>query len=88
MALGGDATSRLAELLPVTVHGPSPYGLPRLDMHQIGRPPMPQTKANTVVVNALTGLLDQFGIDAQVIGFTRGPAVTGAPTSRRRTCTR
>ncbi|TMR97308.1 FtsK/SpoIIIE family DNA translocase [Nonomuraea basaltis] len=65
-----------AELLPVAVHDTGPYVLPRLDMLQAGRPPKPQTKTNTVVVNALTGVLDQFGIDAQVIGFTRGPTVT------------
>ncbi|MGW0485749.1 DNA translocase FtsK, partial [Nonomuraea sp. NPDC003214] len=38
--------------------------------------PRPHTKANTVVVDALTGVLQQFNIDAQVIGFTRGPTVT------------
>ncbi|MEV0996881.1 DNA translocase FtsK 4TM domain-containing protein [Nonomuraea sp. NPDC050202] len=65
-----------AELLPVAVHDPSPYVLPDPALLQAGRAPRPQTKANTVVVNALTGVLDQFGIDAQVIGFTRGPTVT------------
>ncbi|MEU4231082.1 DNA translocase FtsK 4TM domain-containing protein [Nonomuraea sp. NPDC026600] len=65
-----------AELLPVAVHDPGPYALPDLALLQTGRTPRPQTKANTVVVNALTSVLDQFGIDAQVIGFTRGPTVT------------
>ncbi|MGA4995811.1 DNA translocase FtsK, partial [Nonomuraea bangladeshensis] len=54
----------------------SPYVLPDPALLQAGRPPRPQTKANTIVVNALTGVLDQFSIDAQVIGFTRGPTVT------------
>ncbi|WP_420540687.1 DNA translocase FtsK [Nonomuraea roseoviolacea] len=53
-----------------------PYALPDLQFLKQGTPPKPQTKANSVVVNALTSVLEQFGIDAQVIGFTRGPTVT------------
>ncbi|GAA5053910.1 S-DNA-T family DNA segregation ATPase FtsK/SpoIIIE [Thermocatellispora tengchongensis] len=53
-----------------------PYALPDLQILRPGSAPKPQTKANTVVVNALTSVLEQFAIDAQVIGFTRGPTVT------------
>ncbi|RCG32850.1 DNA translocase FtsK [Sphaerisporangium album] len=53
-----------------------PYVLPDVSALRQGTPPKPQTKANTVVVNALTSVLEQFAIDAQVIGFTRGPTVT------------
>ncbi|MEV5495174.1 DNA translocase FtsK [Nonomuraea fuscirosea] len=53
-----------------------PYGLPDLQHLKQGTAPKPQTKANTTVVNALTSVLEQFAIDAQVIGFTRGPTVT------------
>ncbi|WP_203882734.1 DNA translocase FtsK [Planotetraspora kaengkrachanensis] len=53
-----------------------PYTLPDPKVLRSGTAPKPQTKANTVVVNALTSVLEQFGIDAQVIGFTRGPTVT------------
>ncbi|MBB4705401.1 FtsK/SpoIIIE family DNA translocase [Sphaerisporangium siamense] len=53
-----------------------PYVLPDVGTLRQGTPPKPQTKANTIVVNALTSVLEQFSIDAQVIGFTRGPTVT------------
>ncbi|GGS46735.1 cell division protein FtsK [Planobispora rosea] len=53
-----------------------PYTLPDAQFLKPGSAPKPQTKANTVVVNALTSVLEQFSIDAQVIGFTRGPTVT------------
>ncbi|MFF5206234.1 DNA translocase FtsK [Streptosporangium sp. NPDC000396] len=53
-----------------------PYILPDVQVLRSGTAPKPQTKANTVVVNALTSVMEQFAIDAQVIGFTRGPTVT------------
>ncbi|MET8051839.1 MULTISPECIES: DNA translocase FtsK [unclassified Streptosporangium] len=53
-----------------------PYTLPEPQLLRPGTAPKPQTKANTVVVNALTSVMEQFAIDAQVIGFTRGPTVT------------
>ncbi|MFI6325880.1 DNA translocase FtsK 4TM domain-containing protein [Nonomuraea sp. NPDC050556] len=53
-----------------------PYALPDLQLLKPGSLPKPATKANTTVVNALTSVLEQFTIDAQVIGFTRGPTVT------------
>lgn len=53
-----------------------PYTLPDVATLRSGTPPKPQTKANTVVVNALSSVLEQFAIDAQVVGFTRGPTVT------------
>jgi S-DNA-T family DNA segregation ATPase FtsK/SpoIIIE len=53
-----------------------PYTLPDVSALRPGTPPKPQTKANTTVVNALSSVLEQFAIDAHVIGFTRGPTVT------------
>ncbi|MFC4560795.1 DNA translocase FtsK [Nocardiopsis mangrovi] len=52
------------------------YELPPPPMLKPGSPPKPGTKANDTVVAALTGVLDQFNIDADVTGFTRGPTVT------------
>ncbi|MEV4164669.1 FtsK/SpoIIIE family DNA translocase [Nonomuraea dietziae] len=53
-----------------------PYILPDLQSLSAGSAPKQETKANKTVVNALTSVLEQFTIDAQVIGFTRGPTVT------------
>ncbi|WP_436890649.1 DNA translocase FtsK [Nocardiopsis dassonvillei] len=52
------------------------YELPPPAMLKPGSPVKPRTKANDDVVDALTGVLTQFGIDAEVTGFSRGPTVT------------
>jgi S-DNA-T family DNA segregation ATPase FtsK/SpoIIIE len=52
------------------------YVLPSLSMLRPGDPPRARSKANDVAIEAITGVLDQFNIDAAVTGFTRGPTVT------------
>lgn len=52
------------------------YELPAPTMLKPGSPVKPRTKANDEVVEALSGVLTQFNIDADVTGFTRGPTVT------------
>ncbi|MBR8743411.1 DNA translocase FtsK [Nocardiopsis sp. MG754419] len=52
------------------------YELPVTTMLKPGSPPKQRTKANDDVVGALTGVMQQFKIDAEVTGFTRGPTVT------------
>ncbi len=52
------------------------YQLPGVTKLKAGAAPKAATKANDRVVEALTGVLDQFEIDAHVTGFTRGPTVT------------
>jgi S-DNA-T family DNA segregation ATPase FtsK/SpoIIIE len=56
--------------------GDGTYTLPKIGLLRPGSVVKPRTKANDIVVNALSEVLDQFGIDAQVTGFTRGPTIT------------
>ncbi|QYJ05314.1 DNA translocase FtsK [Nocardioides panacisoli] len=52
------------------------YTLPAGDVLKPGTPHRARSKASDEVVNRLTQVLDEFGIDAEVIGYTRGPTVT------------
>jgi S-DNA-T family DNA segregation ATPase FtsK/SpoIIIE len=52
------------------------YTLPAESLLAKGMPHKVRSAANDRVVEALTGVFDQFEIDAQVTGFTRGPTVT------------
>jgi S-DNA-T family DNA segregation ATPase FtsK/SpoIIIE len=52
------------------------YTLPDNAVLEAGSPHKTRSAANDRVVEALTQVLDQFDIDAQVTGFTRGPTVT------------
>ncbi|QZN87557.1 DNA translocase FtsK [Cellulomonas sp. C5510] len=52
------------------------YTLPSEDSLAKGAPHKVRSAANDRVVEALTSVLENFEIDAQVTGFTRGPTVT------------
>jgi DNA segregation ATPase FtsK/SpoIIIE, S-DNA-T family len=52
------------------------YRLPPPNILGQGSAPKSRSKANDEIMAALTGVFDQFNLDAQVVGFTRGPTVT------------
>ncbi|WP_179957016.1 DNA translocase FtsK 4TM domain-containing protein, partial [Amycolatopsis anabasis] len=52
------------------------YQLPSPDLLQLGDAPKTRSKANDSMIESITGVLEQFNVDAQVTGFTRGPTVT------------
>jgi S-DNA-T family DNA segregation ATPase FtsK/SpoIIIE len=81
---GNDSTAATApatSALPTRVEqllldGDVTYTLPDPSLLRTGTPHKQRSKANDAVVASLTEVLEQFGIDAQVTGFTRGPTVT------------
>jgi S-DNA-T family DNA segregation ATPase FtsK/SpoIIIE len=52
------------------------YTRPPMALLRPGSAPRARTRANDIVVEALSEVLEQFQVDAQVTGFSRGPTVT------------
>ena len=60
----------------LSLAGDVTYTLPASDVLTPGSIPKERTEANDAVVAALTDTLDQFNVEPQVTGFSRGPTVT------------
>ncbi len=52
------------------------YQLPPAELLKLGAPPKVRSAANDEMIERITGVLEQFNVDAAVTGFTRGPTVT------------
>ncbi len=60
----------------LALSGDIAYTLPANDSLKPGSPHKARSKASDAVVERLTQVLEEFSIDAQVTGYTRGPTVT------------
>ena len=77
---GAHAAPPRTHLVPAGEQGElenaKPYVLPSMDSLVQGAPHKARSAANDRVVEALTAVLEDFGVNAEVTGFTRGPTVT------------
>ncbi|NHU85158.1 DNA translocase FtsK [Kocuria sp. JC486] len=82
-ALSGQVVAPAAQSTPIPerteqlqLDGDVAYSLPSSSSLIQGAPAKERSEANDAVVRALTETLQQFKVDAEVTGFSRGPTVT------------
>ncbi|MBV9871540.1 MAG: DNA translocase FtsK [Frankiaceae bacterium] len=56
--------------------GDGAFQLPPMTLLREGSAPKAKSRANDIVIDALTQVFSEFDVDAAVTGFTRGPTVT------------
>jgi DNA segregation ATPase FtsK/SpoIIIE, S-DNA-T family len=67
---------RKLEQLTLTGASDASYTLPPAALLRPGTAPKARSRASDLMVEALSAVLEQFQVDAQVTGYTRGPTVT------------
>ena len=70
------ATPASAGATPATAKPKRVYTMPALSILSAGTPPKAKSEANERVVTEITAVFKEFGVDAKVVGFSRGPTVT------------
>ncbi|MDO4412117.1 DNA translocase FtsK [Cutibacterium sp.] len=65
-----------ARVEQLQLSGDIAYTLPASELLRPGTVPQARTEASDAVVSKLSSVFDEFGIDAQVTGYSRGPTVT------------
>ncbi len=73
---GDDDVPALPEHTATPARPATPYALPAMASLKAGSKARSRSSVNDEVVAALTAVFQQFGVDASVVGFTRGPSVT------------
>src|SRR6478735_5989577 len=71
-----DASATATTQLRLDQIGGDGYQLPPATLLKLGAPPKVRSAANDDMIERITGVLEQFNVDAAVTGFTRGPTVT------------
>ncbi|MBR4414905.1 MAG: DNA translocase FtsK 4TM domain-containing protein [Aeriscardovia sp.] len=69
-------TPAVTHTLQKPIEQQSSYVLPSMDLLSHGEPHAEKTAENERIIHALQSTFMQFGVDAQVTGFLRGPTVT------------
>lgn len=75
-----ESSAKTKDILPERVHTglghDIDYHLPSLDLLKVGPEHVKRSPANDRVIESLTDVFQQFGVAAEVTGFSRGPTVT------------
>lgn len=70
------ASESYAAPAPAAQFGNENYAVPTTDLLTPGTPAKERTEINDRIIEAITDVFEEFKVDAQVTGFSRGPTVT------------
>lgn len=70
------STTAAGAAAPNPVSASGSYAVPSTDLLTAGKPAKARTQANDRIIEAITEVFEEFKVNAQVTGFSRGPTVT------------